>query len=258
MPTQGGPGLTNREIEKLVHRYIGVDGGYLGDFSYRTHHEFYLELDLDINPNEQTGTTRERFMRILSTSDSWTQARILEGILAKYPVDSAPLRTQQRHDEIRAWIARLHGAAPVPSPTPTITSDVVGRALADAETLLLNSGASSGVDRVHTALHGYLRAVCDAAGISYPADPTTTQLFKALRSSHPAFAATGPRSQDVTRVLLPFATVLDALNPLRNQASLAHPNPTLLEEPEAMVVVNAARTLLRYVDDCLARHAAQS
>jgi hypothetical protein len=29
-------GLTNREIMRVVNRYIGVHAGYLGDFSYRS------------------------------------------------------------------------------------------------------------------------------------------------------------------------------------------------------------------------------
>jgi hypothetical protein len=33
-------GLTNGEVIQVVNRYIGVSGGYLGDFSYRTHAEF--------------------------------------------------------------------------------------------------------------------------------------------------------------------------------------------------------------------------
>ena len=56
--------LTPQEVMKIVNRYIGVAGGYLGDFSYRTHAEFYPEYcDLDIDPNNYAGTTRERFDR---------------------------------------------------------------------------------------------------------------------------------------------------------------------------------------------------
>ena len=47
------------------------------------------------------------------------------------------------------------------------------------------------------------------------------------------------------RVALAMANIVDALNPLRNRASLAHPNTGLLEEPEAMLVINAVRTLLQ-------------
>ena len=52
----------------------------------------------------------------------------------------------------------------VPAP-PTITS-VVERALADAETLLREQGPTSAVDRVHTALHGYLLAACQRHGVT--------------------------------------------------------------------------------------------
>jgi|GEM_PF-1624733 len=99
--------LTKFEVNKLVYRYIGVNSGYLGDFSYRKHHEFYLGLDLDIDPNNYDGTTRERFIKILSESTQDVQARILDGILRRYPVGSSELRTQERHDEIAGWIARL-------------------------------------------------------------------------------------------------------------------------------------------------------
>lgn len=41
--------------------------------------------------------------------------------------------------------------------------------------------------------------------------------------------------------------MLDALGTLRNQASLARPNDPL-PEPEAMLCVHAARTLLHYLE----------
>ena len=58
-------GLKDSQIKKLVYKYIGVEGGYLADFSYRTHADFYTDLDLDIDPYKYQGTTRERFTQIL-------------------------------------------------------------------------------------------------------------------------------------------------------------------------------------------------
>jgi len=84
-----------------------VNGGYLGDFSYRTHRDFYLELDLDIDPDNYDGTTRQRFIKILSDSTAEVQARILDGIMDKYPMGSSELRTPERCNEIARWIARL-------------------------------------------------------------------------------------------------------------------------------------------------------
>jgi hypothetical protein len=74
-------GLTELHIKKLVNRYIGVEGGYLGDFSYRSHADFYVDLDLDIDPSKFNGTSRERFIQILSESSPSVQAIILKGII---------------------------------------------------------------------------------------------------------------------------------------------------------------------------------
>jgi len=135
----------------------------------------------------------------------------------------------------------------VASPAPKITSQVVETAIKDAEHLIQSRGAVNGLDRVHTTLHGYLLAACDDAGLIYGADPGVTDLFKLLKQ-HPALQATGPRAGDIDKILKAFSIVLDAMNPLRNRASLAHPNPTLLNEPEAMLVINAVRTILHYLD----------
>ncbi|MBI5585991.1 MAG: abortive infection family protein [Deltaproteobacteria bacterium] len=252
---QRGLGLKQSEISKLVYKYIGVSGGYLGDFSYRSHQEFYVEIDLDIDPYTYDGTTRERFIKILSESAPHVQARIIEGILARFPVGSSKIRTQERAAEIHNWIMRLRSGPHVEQPTLRITSEVVERALLDAQELLRATGATSGVDRLHTALHGYLREVCGGAGLKTMEDASLTDLFKQVRERHPAFRNLGPRSDDILRVLKALATILDSLNPLRNKASVAHPNLTLLPEPEAMLVINAARSILHYVDEKVHRHA---
>ena len=106
--------MKDSQIKKLVYKYIGVEGGYLADFSYRTHADFYTDLDLDIDPYKYQGTTRERFTQILRESSPHVQATILEGILAKYPVASNEKRTEQLAAEIRGWASALrsgHGTA---------------------------------------------------------------------------------------------------------------------------------------------------
>ena len=247
--------LKQTEINKLVYKYIGVSSdGYLGNFSYRTHREFYIKLDLAINPEVYSGSTRERFTKILTESPPAVQAVILEGILRKYTVGSSELRTQEGSTEIRRWISRLRGAPTVEPPTLRITSEVVERALLDAQELIRTTGATSGVDRVHTALHGYLRVVCQGGGILVADDAPLTDLFRQIREGHPAFRAMGPRSDEILRVLRALGTILDTLNPLRNKASIAHPNATLLAEPEAMLVVNSVRTILHYLDEKVYRH----
>ena len=137
---------------------------------------------------------------------------------------------------------------PVATPSLEISSDSVQRALADAEHLIQARGAASGVDRVHTAFHGYLKAVATRAGIAFPEDSSVTDLFKLLRAKHPALVFREPRAADIDRVLKSMASIVDTLNPVRNRASGAHPNELVLEEPEAMLIINSVNTLLHYLD----------
>ncbi|MGA9854515.1 MAG: abortive infection family protein [Gammaproteobacteria bacterium] len=140
------------------------------------------------------------------------------------------------------------GPAPVMSPNLAITSDAVERALKDAEQLILAQGAVSGVDRAHTAFHGYLKAVCLKQSIPVTEDAGVIDLFKLIQNNHPKLNPQGARARDVIKIGRAMASILDALNPLRNRATLAHPNDILLKEPEAMLVINSIRTLLHYLN----------
>ena len=137
------------------------------------------------------------------------------------------------------------------TPSLEIRSDTVERALADVEQLIHSRGAASGVGRVHTAFHGYLKAVAIKAAIQIPEDASVTILFKILREKHMALIVPEPRAADLDRILRSIATILDTLNPIRNRATIAHPNEVILDEPEAMLVINSVRTLLHYLDSKL-------
>jgi abortive infection Abi-like protein len=139
----------------------------------------------------------------------------------------------------------LKGPAPVSQPVLSITSMPVELALREAETLIETHGPSSGVDRIHTALHGYLIAISQRAGVTVPSKSSITGLLKALRDKHTAFQAPG---EEIQRVLNSIAAIVDAINELRNRASLAHPTPNLLNEPEAALYIDSVRTILHYFD----------
>jgi hypothetical protein len=242
-------GLGKKDMYYVVNRYVGVAGGYLGDFSYQSHIEFYGEFcELDIDPSVYDGTTRQRFLQVLEHADPRTQAAILSGVLEKYPVGSDPLRSQASHDHVTELISRCLGDADVGLPKLRISSDVVRRTIADADTLMETSGPTSAVDRVHTALHGYLKAACDEASIPYPPDAAILGLFKLLKEQHPRLQALGPHQKAVVQVLRSLGAVMDALNPARNRGSVAHPNEELLDGHEAVLFINAARTILQYLD----------
>ena len=249
-------GLKDPEIVRIVNRYIGVSGGYLGlpeRFTYRTHSDFYAEycdLSVDLSPFE--GTTRETFMAALASLSPRDQAKVLRGVIERFPPDEpgAPASRPATVAVLLRYIERLESGPLIASQTPQITSDVVLRALQDAENLISNqtSGPTSAVDRVHTVLHGYLIAVCEGAGIAYGERQTMVALLRKLEAEHPSLTDLGPRSQDIKTVLNASASILDALLPVRNQGSMAHPNAELLGEPEARLIINVGRTLLNYLD----------
>ena len=248
--------LTRRDIGRLVHNWIGVDGGYLRSFSYASHNRFWLEVcDIPVDTNRFDGTTRECFEKTLFEVKAKDQAAALRAILNDYPPNDEPdpdrpkFRSPELHREILEWISRLETGQVAVEVEIEGASEVVRRALDDADTLLRTSGPQSAVDRVHTAMHGYLYSLCQEIDIHLDGRPKMNQLFKALRGSHPALADIGARGEDVNRILGSLATILDALNPIRNNASVAHPNDRLVGEPEARLVINVVRTLLNYLED---------
>jgi hypothetical protein len=110
-------GLTNQEIKKIVNRYIGVFDGYLSNFSYRTHADFYPEYcDLDIDPNQYDGTIRQRFTTILENSPPPVQAKIVRGVLQRFPLEDEnkkpSSRTKELYDELLSVAQRLENASP--------------------------------------------------------------------------------------------------------------------------------------------------
>jgi hypothetical protein len=143
---------------------------------------------------------------------------------------------------------REEGADLVSPPSLAITSAVVERALKDAEHLISSTGATSGVDRIHTVLHGYLLLVCDKASLAHSEHPGLTELFRIVRTQHPAFSGAGTKDEEIRRVVNSFASVVDALNTIRNHSTPAHPNGELLEEAEAMLMINGVKTLLHYLN----------
>jgi hypothetical protein len=247
--------LSRKEIGRLVFNWIGVDGGYLGSFSYAKHDRFWLEVcDMAVGTAAFAGTTRECFEETLFQSAPRDQAAVLRAILEDYPSLDAPdperpkFRAEKLRREVLSWIDRLETGTTSVEISLLTASDTVRRALDDADNLMRTSGPQSAVDRVHTAMHGYLLSLCDDAGIGYGERPTMNQLFKALRAEHVSLSDLGVRADDMARMLGSMAAILDALNPVRNNASMAHPNDALVGEAEAVLVINTVRTLLTYFE----------
>jgi hypothetical protein len=142
-------------------------------------------------------------------------------------------------------------AEPVSSvavPVVTDTREVVKVALADVTAAIRDGRSVSGLDRVHTALHGHVKHLCENADIVFSPDSNLPFLFGELLKKHPAFSGLGAHGEHVGIAIKRLSGVVDSLGQVRNRASMAHPNDALIEPAEANLFVNAACTLLTYLD----------
>lgn len=239
---------TENLIIKIVNRYIGVEGGYLGDFTYRTHREFYPEYcDFVKDLDSIEGTTRERFIAIFQNSTPKEQAKIIRGISERFPLGEGPkTRTKELQTSLLEEAERLDTADYLAEPD-LLSADHVLEILEDAKSLIENRKAASAVDRVHTAFHGYLREVCKNQGIIFLEKDGLVVLVKKIFSEHPKLKI-AVKSTEVQNIVRNLASIADSLNPVRNQGSRAHPNKNVLEEPEAVLIINTVRTILAYIE----------
>ncbi|OOG43616.1 abortive infection family protein [Rhodanobacter sp. C05] len=215
------------------------------EFGYATGHQDFIR-------------SHKRLLRSLSWQDEDYGSCVFDFLEFLVSRDVTALYKMVEHQKLRPHLEKhaldvlselgLSDAHVPALPLPQISaSEVVRRALADAESLLASNGATSAVDRLHTALHGYLRSACADARIAVATDASITTLLKTLRTGHPSLKDLGVHSAELVKVLNSFGNIVDALNTLRNHASVAHANENLLEEDEALLVVNAVRTLFNYL-----------
>lgn len=131
-----------------------------------------------------------------------------------------------------------------------ISTEAIEKAIADIKVLIAHREPISSIDRVHTAFHSYLRELCSVEGIQYGKDDKIVDLFGKLRQHHPKLRSNGDED-NTTKLLRNFSKILDSLNHIRNHGSLAHPSKNMLAKEEALLALDVAITLLRYLDSKL-------
>jgi hypothetical protein len=144
------------------------------------------------------------------------------------------------------------GAPAVQAPAEQNSPETVARAIADAEVLIHTTGPGSAVDRLHTALHGFLKAKCAAYNVEHGPRSSATELLSKLRDSGAMSVGATGSSEDVKKVLRSLGAIVDALSSTRNRRSMAHPNDELVTAAEAALLINAARTVMQYLRSVLA------
>lgn len=131
--------------------------------------------------------------------------------------------------------------------TDISVTDVITKAIEDAELFMSNGKYDSAFDRVHTAFHGYLRKKLDDIGETYEESDTLNQLYNKLHIYVSANIASD-QSGIIKTTLRSASGIINSINDLRNRHSLVHPNESIISVREAKLCMKLIKELSDYIE----------
>lgn len=128
-------------------------------------------------------------------------------------------------------------------------SEVVHAAVKDAEALIRDGKYISAVDRVHTAFHGYLEQLMTDHNIEYGELDGLSSLYNKLHTYYGDRISPPEVAERVKKILRGANGMVSAINEIRNNNSIAHPNERLIQEREAKLVIRLVNVVVDYIED---------
>lgn len=130
-------------------------------------------------------------------------------------------------------------------------TDVIGKAISDAELLMRQGKYDSAFDRVHTAFHGYLRKILDNKHVTYDESETLSQLYTKLHKKISSTMGSSEIAELMKKSLRSASGMISAINEKRNRHSLSHPNDNLLQNREAELTIKLVKDLSDYINSII-------
>ena len=128
-------------------------------------------------------------------------------------------------------------------------SGTVHKAIEDAYIFIREGKYDSAVDRVHTAFHGYLRQMLTEHGASFGPDDSLPALYSKLHTFYEGNMQPVDVGERVKTILRSAGGMINAVNELRNNNTVAHPNGQLIQEREAQLVIRLINAVVDYIED---------
>lgn len=128
-------------------------------------------------------------------------------------------------------------------------SGTVKKAVEDAEAFIREGKYDSAVDRVHTAFHGYLRQLLTEHCISFDADEGVPGLYSKLHGCYAEIIKPKDVGDRIKTILRSAGGMVNAVNELRNNNTVAHPNGQLIQIREAELVIRMVNAIVLYIED---------
>lgn len=247
--------IEKTKLEKLFQ----MGGGYVLDFSNRTLAEFVAEStgrDIYDPQYDYASGSKANRLRAFWTQEPNHLAGKLVNDLLQYcrPAAGDPERTRL-FEECERIGARLLQSTPVDAleaiaPEGTERGfEVLARAVRDS---IEKNEPETGLDRLHTFVTKLIRTLSERRGITPDREKPLHSIFgeyvKALRGA-------GLIESEMTeRILKSSISTMEAFNRVRNDASLAHDNPTLNYD-ESLLIFNHVCGAVRFIRALEARAA---
>lgn len=237
--------VEKNSLEKLFQ----MGGGYVLDFSNRQFQEFVIDaVRRDVYETKYDYASGSKANRL---RQFWKiESNAVVGVLTKAMVEYA--ETLQDVDESslengRRIASRLVNSSPVPEldAIQPVTDDRTFEALArSVRDSIDDNEPESGLDRLHTFVFKYLRAICAGHALvisrDKPLHSTFGEYVKLLRTQ-------GLLESEMTvRILKSSISTLEAFSHVRNNQSFAHDN-TLLNYEESLLIYNHICASIRFI-----------
>lgn len=241
-------------IEKRkLERALGMESGFVLNFSNRTFEDYFRDVaGIDIYDKKYdlaSGSKANRMRAFWNKEGNHLVAKILEPIFHNWDDFETYGSFDPPSEECLRIVDRLKAYAPISdvgalaAPVDADESfDAVARHVREA---IDRDEPELALDRLHTYLMKYMRRLCGARGIETTRDKPLHSLMgeylKVLR-------AQGSIESEITeRILKSTISVMEALNRVRNEQSLAHDNE-LLNHDESLLIFGHVASMVRFLD----------
>jgi hypothetical protein len=243
--------LTAIEKRKL-ERILGMDSGYVLNFSNRTFSEFFLDsVGIDIYDTKYdfgSGSKANRLRAFWERESNYLVGRVIGLLFEEWNEFKSFDSPSEPPEECLTIVRRLQASAPVPDIGAIIPNvedenfETLARTVRDC---IDRNEPEMGLDRLHTFVVKYFRTLCAKRGIltdrEKPLHSLVGEYVKTLKSE-------GLIESEMTeRILKSSISVMEAFNNVRNEQSFAHDN-RVLNYNESLLIFGHVSSSIRFID----------
>lgn len=239
--------MEKRKIEKI----LGMDTGYVLNFSDKTFADFFSDLNIDITNQKyyKNGTSKAKRLRSFwETEEDILVSRVLRALISYGEGEGVFADSNPELIEECIGIAdRLQNGNPdVSDLSSGVTSNNITLELliSEMKSSLDRGNPEAAIDRLHTFTTNFIREICLNNSINVDKDkPLHSLLGEYIKDLKKKEKLESNMSE---RILKSNISILEAFNDVRNNQSLAHDNKPL-NKVESKFIFNSVVKAIKFL-----------